>query len=57
MNPKITEALSIVAQVCDQAPMTGPQRRLVDAALATLQSAITPPPPAPAAKDSPANEK
>lgn len=52
MNPPLIkdaqQALDLVTQVCEQAPMTGPQRRMIEASLATLSAAIQPPaPPAP----------
>jgi hypothetical protein len=54
MNP-ITpaESLNLVSQVCDQAPMTGPQRRLIDQALSTLAQALKLPAPAAPAQPAP----
>ena len=52
MDPKTAEALQIIRALVDQVALTGPQRRQVDAAVAHLETKVTPA-PAPAA---PAND-
>lgn len=43
MHPTPAAALELLAQLADSVALTGPQRRQVDAALASLRDAVTPP--------------
>lgn len=52
MNEKDAAAVNLFRQLIDQSPLTGPQRRTLDAAAAHLETVLTPKPatPAPAGK-------
>jgi hypothetical protein len=44
MDPKTSEALEIVRKACDAVSCDGPSRRMIEAALAHLESKLSPAP-------------